>query len=91
MCLGPRDKDDSGVTRSRDIDRGIRQDEARLAKEVKLLLLGKRRRLNDDAGHCCPPSLRPNSLTSSPRSWRVWKDHDPQADATHLLEELQRP
>ncbi|KAK4089947.1 guanine nucleotide-binding protein alpha-2 subunit [Purpureocillium lilacinum] len=40
MCLGPRDKDDSGVTRSRDIDRGIRQDEARLAKEVKLLLLG---------------------------------------------------
>ncbi|UNI15378.1 G-Protein alpha subunit [Purpureocillium takamizusanense] len=40
MCLGPRDKDDSGVARSRDIDRGIRQDEARLAKEVKLLLLG---------------------------------------------------
>ncbi|KAJ6437060.1 guanine nucleotide-binding protein alpha-2 subunit [Purpureocillium lavendulum] len=40
MCLGCGDKEDSDATRSRDIDRGIRQHEVKLAKEVKLLLLG---------------------------------------------------
>ncbi|KAG6115601.1 G-Protein alpha subunit [Claviceps humidiphila] len=40
MCFGKREKDSSGMTRSRDIDRTIRQDEKRMAKEVKLLLLG---------------------------------------------------
>ncbi|POR32603.1 Guanine nucleotide-binding protein alpha-2 subunit [Tolypocladium paradoxum] len=40
MCFGSRDKDNSGAARSRDIDRAIRQDEKRMAKEVKLLLLG---------------------------------------------------
>ncbi|KAG5950086.1 G-Protein alpha subunit [Claviceps sorghi] len=40
MCFRNREKDNSGASRSRDIDRGIRQDEKRMAKEVKLLLLG---------------------------------------------------
>ncbi|KAJ6437957.1 guanine nucleotide-binding protein alpha-2 subunit [Purpureocillium lavendulum] len=40
MCLGSDDKKDNGSARSRDIDRGIRRDEEKLAKEVKLLLLG---------------------------------------------------
>ncbi|KAF4454595.1 G alpha chain [Fusarium albosuccineum] len=40
MCFGGRDKGDGGQARSRDIDRQLRQDEKRLSKEVKLLLLG---------------------------------------------------
>ena len=40
MCFGSR-KSDSGDARSRELDRMIRQDERRLSKEVKLLLLGK--------------------------------------------------
>ncbi|PKS07835.1 hypothetical protein jhhlp_006443 [Lomentospora prolificans] len=40
MCFGSRKKDDGGVSRSRELDRIIRQDEKRMAKEVKLLLLG---------------------------------------------------
>lgn len=40
MCFGGRDKGDHGETRSRELDRQIRQDEKRLSKEVKLLLLG---------------------------------------------------
>lgn len=40
MCFGSREKDDSGAARSRELDRTIRQDEKRMAKEVKLLLLG---------------------------------------------------
>ncbi|ROT41386.1 guanine nucleotide-binding protein alpha-2 subunit [Sodiomyces alkalinus F11] len=39
MCFGSRDKDD-GAARSRELDKVIRQDEKRMAKEVKLLLLG---------------------------------------------------
>lgn len=41
MCFGGRAKDDTGAARSRELDRNIRQDEKRMAKEVKLLLLGK--------------------------------------------------
>ncbi|KEZ38821.1 hypothetical protein SAPIO_CDS10864 [Scedosporium apiospermum] len=40
MCFGSRKKDDGGISRSRELDRIIRQDEKRMAKEVKLLLLG---------------------------------------------------
>jgi hypothetical protein len=46
MCFGSR-KSDSGDARSRELDRMIRQDERRLAKEVKLLLLGKSPFLKD--------------------------------------------
>jgi guanine nucleotide-binding protein subunit alpha len=40
MCFGGREKDDAGAARSRELDKVIRQDEKRMAKEVKLLLLG---------------------------------------------------
>lgn len=40
MCFGSR-KGDGDAARSRELDRVIRQDEKRMAKEVKLLLLGK--------------------------------------------------
>ncbi len=40
MCFGSR-KSDSGEARSRELDRMLRQDERRMSKEVKLLLLGR--------------------------------------------------
>lgn len=41
MCFGSRKEGgDTGMARSRDIDKQIRQDEKRMAREVKLLLLG---------------------------------------------------
>ncbi|GKT60301.1 guanine nucleotide-binding protein alpha-2 subunit [Colletotrichum tofieldiae] len=47
MCFGARKQDDGGgAARSRDLDRLIRQDEKRLSKEVKLLLLGMPTRLS---------------------------------------------
>lgn len=44
MCMGGGD-DDADTRRHRDIERLIRQDEKRLSKEVKLLLLGTWARL----------------------------------------------
>lgn len=40
MCFGSRKESDDGGARSRDIDRQIRQDEKRMTREIKLLLLG---------------------------------------------------
>ncbi|GKU04718.1 hypothetical protein FLAG1_00398 [Fusarium langsethiae] len=40
MCFGNRDKGDRGLARSREIEKQLRQDEKKLSKEVKLLLLG---------------------------------------------------
>ncbi|KAI4598669.1 G-Protein alpha subunit [Pestalotiopsis sp. 9143b] len=40
MCFGSRKTDEEGQNRSRELDKIIRQDEKRLAREVKLLLLG---------------------------------------------------
>ncbi len=41
MCFGGRDKDNEAeAARSRELDKVIRADEKRMAKEVKLLLLG---------------------------------------------------
>jgi hypothetical protein len=40
MCFGSRKTDEEGVSRSRELDKIIRQDEKRMAREVKLLLLG---------------------------------------------------
>jgi guanine nucleotide-binding protein subunit alpha, other len=42
MCFGARDKGEvDGAARSRELDKVIRADEKRMAKEVKLLLLGR--------------------------------------------------
>lgn len=40
MCFGSRRKDEVDATRSRELDKIIKADEKRMAKEVKLLLLG---------------------------------------------------
>ncbi|RCI12874.1 hypothetical protein L249_1084 [Ophiocordyceps polyrhachis-furcata BCC 54312] len=40
MCFGLRSKGSNEMARSRDIDRSLRQDEKRMEREVKLLLLG---------------------------------------------------
>ncbi|KAH8162412.1 hypothetical protein CIB48_g5819 [Xylaria polymorpha] len=40
MCFGSRKTEEAGDARSRELDRVIKQDEKRMAKEVKLLLLG---------------------------------------------------
>ena len=40
MCFGSRKGDEAGDNRSRELDKIIRQDEKRMSKEVKLLLLG---------------------------------------------------
>jgi guanine nucleotide-binding protein subunit alpha, other len=40
MCFGSRKQEEAGMNRSRELDKIIRQDEKRMAREVKLLLLG---------------------------------------------------
>lgn len=40
MCFGSRRKDEADAMRSRELDKIIKADEKRMAKEVKLLLLG---------------------------------------------------
>lgn len=40
MCFGGSNKDDPNVKKSRDIERQLREDQKRMEKEVKLLLLG---------------------------------------------------
>ncbi|KAK5629164.1 hypothetical protein RRF57_004879 [Xylaria bambusicola] len=40
MCFGSRKTDEAGDARSRELDKVIKQDEKRMQKEVKLLLLG---------------------------------------------------
>ncbi|KAK5135884.1 hypothetical protein LTR08_004534 [Meristemomyces frigidus] len=40
MCFGNANKEDPEAKKSREIEKGLREDERRLAKEVKLLLLG---------------------------------------------------
>ena len=42
MCFGGRNKEDeAGAAKSRELDKIIRADEKRMAREVKLLLLGR--------------------------------------------------
>lgn len=43
MCFGGngKHKDDPDVKRSREIEKQLREDEKRMAKEVKILLLGR--------------------------------------------------
>jgi guanine nucleotide-binding protein subunit alpha len=41
MCMGGGSDGDADAKRSREIERLIRQDEKRMSKEVKLLLLGE--------------------------------------------------
>lgn len=40
MCFGSRKKEEADAMRTRELDKMIKADEKRMAKEVKLLLLG---------------------------------------------------
>lgn len=42
MCFGNANKEDPDAKKSREIEKQLREDQRRMAKEVKLLLLGKR-------------------------------------------------
>ena len=41
MCFGSSSKDDPDAKKSKEIEKQLREDQKRMAKEVKLLLLGK--------------------------------------------------
>lgn len=40
MCFGKGEKDDADAKKSREIEKQLREDQKKLAREVKLLLLG---------------------------------------------------
>lgn len=42
MCFGSKKEDDPDVAKNREIEKQLREDQKRMAKEVKLLLLGTR-------------------------------------------------
>lgn len=46
MCFGSSSKDDPDAKKSKEIEKQLREDQKRLAKEVKLLLLGKHTRIH---------------------------------------------
>jgi len=51
MCFGKRPKLDSGALRSKELDKVIKNDQKRMSREIKLLLLG-----NVTAAHGMVPS-----------------------------------
>ncbi len=52
MCFGGGEKEDvEGANKSREIDKLIRQDEKKLAREVKLLLLGEHQSHRRSSSH----------------------------------------
>jgi hypothetical protein len=85
MCFGGRDKQsDEGAARSRELDKIIRADEKRMAKEVKLLLLGTKPALT-------PMAPRTPQLTSRlDRRRRVRKIDGAEADEAYLCARIQQ-
>lgn len=58
MCFGSRKKDEADATRSRELDKILKADEKRMAKEVKLLLLGMLPRTRAPTNkHACDAGL----------------------------------
>jgi len=41
MCFGSSNKEDPDAKKSKEIEKQLREDQKKMAKEVKLLLLGK--------------------------------------------------
>jgi hypothetical protein len=80
MCFGARDKGEvDGAARSRELDKEIRAAEKRMAKEVKLLLLGR------NYPQCSPFSrCRADWLEFDCRCWRVGKVHGVEANEVDL-------
>lgn len=59
MCFGSRRVADTGTARSEEIEKGLRADRKRAAREVKMLLLGT---FGSPSSCCCcsaaPPAAR---------------------------------
>ena len=57
MCFGNANKEDPDAKKSREIEKQLREDQRRLSKEVKLLLLGKSSyghlNIGNGHGHLC--------------------------------------
>lgn len=53
MCFGSGKQDDPEAKKSREIERQLREDQKRMQKEVKVLLLGKYRYLCFMRICCC--------------------------------------
>lgn len=51
MCFGSGNKEDPGAKKSKEIEKQLREDQKRLAKEVKLLLLGTQCHTGKLGGH----------------------------------------
>lgn len=87
MCFGGRD--DPEVKKSRDLDRLIKEDEKTMARQVKLLLLGKLALLSGFSHLPITPiaiaiGSRNGLITLRYRRRREWEVNNPQADAPDL-------
>ena len=51
MCFGSKKEDDPDAQKNREIDKQLREDQKRMAKEVKLLLLGMSTSCAVDCSH----------------------------------------
>lgn len=56
MCFGSSSKDDPDAKKSKEIEKQLREDQKRMAKEVKLLLLGKQIRCVNADLDCAVPA-----------------------------------
>lgn len=53
MCFGGNNKEDPDARKNREIEKQLREDERRMQKEVKLLLLGMQGLVNGSTGDWC--------------------------------------
>ena len=82
MCFGSREKgDEAGAARSRELDKIIRADEKKMAKEVKLLLLGM---------FCSTWARQKADSRCWNRSGRVGQVNSPEADEAYLRVRFQQ-
>lgn len=84
MCFGNSNaQEDPSARTNAEIERQLRADQKRHAREVKLLLLGR-----PDYGWKYASSGL--SDTRHNRSWREWQIDGAEADASHTLKRLLR-
>ena len=78
MCMGG--DGDADVKRHNEIEKLIRQDEKRMSKEVKLLLLGTSHTAATTAAATASIAMRGTGWLTINRGWREWKVDYPEAD-----------
>lgn len=94
MCFGSRRKDEADAMRSRELDKIIKADEKRMAKEVKLLLLGTylsapAKQFRTMASHTARTD-HANLSVPCCRRWRVWKIDRVETNEVDLRHRLQQ-